>query len=86
MLIQRVPRIRSGRIGRAGKDIRMLADNDDIRSVTSSSSFRMIGVYRSAFEGGDGTLNETRFVEGICVDVDLHSTKGAARTHRQSRV
>ena len=45
MFIQCVVSIGSGRIGRTGQYIGMLADDDDVRSVTSSRSFCVITLH-----------------------------------------
>jgi hypothetical protein len=99
MLVQRILSIWSSRIRRAGQYIGVFANNDDIRSVAATGSFRMIpetrvSIIRSpdprpkkqdlrmnstALECCNGTLDEARFIQSICVNVDLPVRKGSDR-------
>ena len=73
MLIQGVHRKRSGGVGRAGQDILLLDNNNDVRCVTASGPFCMIRVDRPALDGRQGALDISALVQGICMDVDLVS-------------
>src|SRR5215472_11248231 len=50
----------------------MLNHGDDVRGVTTSCAFGVIRVNRAVLEGFDRLLNESRFVQRICVDKTLY--------------
>ncbi len=72
MLVHRIDRVGSGGIGGGGQHVRRAAGADDIGSMAAARAFGVIGVNRPAFEGGQGILDETGFVERVGMNRHLH--------------
>ena len=72
MLVYRVDRVGSGRIGGGRQHVRFAAGADDVRCVAAAGTFGVIGVDGAAFERRQSVLDETGFVQGIGVDCHLH--------------
>lgn len=58
-------------VGRAREDVGMLDKGDHIRGVAATSAFDVIGVDGAALESCCGAFDETRFVQGVGVDLAL---------------
>ena len=67
----RVDAVRQRRVGRAGQDVVLADDLEDVRGVTAAGAFGVVGVDRPAFEGGDRVLDVAGLVERVGVDGDL---------------
>ena len=72
MLGDRVDRIGPRRIGGRRQHVRFAADFDDVRRMAAAGAFGVEGVDGAAFESLDRVLDETRFVQRVGVDGDLH--------------
>lgn len=51
----------------------MFDDNDNVRSMTTSSTFRMVRMDSPAVDGSQGTFDVSAFVESIGMYVQLES-------------
>lgn len=71
MLIKSVNSIGPSWVGGARQDVLMFTDNDDVWGMSATSSFSVVTVNSPAFNGGQGTLDVSTFIEGIAVEVDL---------------
>ncbi len=63
----------SGRVGLV-EDGRMFGKSgnlDDVRRMAAASAFGVIGVNGSASDGGDGVVDESRFIQRVGVNRDL---------------
>lgn len=72
MLGNRVDRKRASRIGRGGQNVQFAADFDNVRRMTATRAFGMEGVDSAAFKRGNRIVHETRFIDGVGVNGDLH--------------
>ena len=72
MLVDRVDRVGSGRVGRGGDDVRETADLDDVGGMAAAGPFGVERVDGAALEGPDRVLDEARLVERVGVDHHLH--------------
>ena len=72
MLIQRIDGERTCWISRAGKNIGLSTDSDDIRSMSSTRPFRVISMDGSALERSHRIGQISRFIQSIGVNSDLN--------------
>ncbi|MNS54294.1 hypothetical protein D3C72_870780 [compost metagenome] len=63
---------RPGRVGRTRQHVGKAAGLDDVRRVTATGTFGVIGVNGAALERAEGGFDETGLVEGVGVDRHLH--------------
>lgn len=71
MFIESVARKRSRGVGGRREHILMLYNRDDIGSMTTSCTFCMIGMNRSALKRSDRRFDKTRLVECVSMDETL---------------
>lgn len=71
VLVEGVARVGPRGVGRAGQDVGLLHDADDVGGVAATGTFSVISVDRSVLEGGDGGLDEPGFVERVRVNETL---------------
>lgn len=71
MLIKSVNSIRPSWVGGTRQDVFIFTDNDDVWSMSATSSFSVVTVNSPPFDGGQGTLDVSTFIESITVKVDL---------------
>ena len=72
VLVHGVARERHGRIRGRRQHVRQSADLDDVRSMTAAGAFGVIRVDRPTLECRDGIFDESRFVQSIGVNRNLH--------------
>jgi hypothetical protein len=65
VLLDRVHGVGASRICRGRNHVWLRADHDDVRAMSTSGPFGVIGVNCSPFERTNGGLDKTRLVEGI---------------------
>ena len=86
MLVDRVDRVGPGRVGRgrAGR-WRRPHDLDDVGRMAAAGALGVEGVDRAALEGGDGVLDEARFVRA-CRCGSATCTSISSATDRQQSI
>ena len=57
-------------VGAGRKHVGLAGDFDDVRRVAAAGAFGVVGMNGAAGNGGDGVLDEARFVERVGVDGD----------------
>ncbi len=72
MLVNRIDRKRTGRIGRAWQYVGFAAQLDDVWRMATTGTFGMEGVNGSALERCTGMLDKAAFIQCIGMDHDLH--------------
>src|SRR4026208_1629636 len=71
VLIDRVHREGSRRVGARRKHVRLPANANDIRCVSASGAFTVERMNRPSFECADRILDESGLVQSVCVYSDL---------------
>eukprot|EP00968_Pinguiococcus_pyrenoidosus_P018363 scaffold1896_cov262-Pinguiococcus_pyrenoidosus.AAC.3 len=72
VLINRIGRVRPGRVRAARNHIRLAAHRDDVWGMAAPGPFAVVGVQRAPFEGCDRVLDVSALVQGVCVNGHLH--------------
>lgn len=73
VLVEGVDRVRAGRVGRRGQEVRQPGDLDDVRRVPAAGALGVVGVDRPAGHCVHSGLQEPGLVEGVGVDRHLHA-------------
>ncbi len=68
VLIKGIEGVGAGWVRRRGQHRGIAADPQNIRCMTTARPFGVVGVNGAVFEGGNGSFDKARFVEGIGVD------------------
>ena len=71
MLVYRVDRVRSGRVGRGRQDVGLTGHLDDVGGMSTTGALGVIGVDGALGHRGQRVLDEAGLVQGIGVDCDL---------------
>lgn len=71
MFIKRVPGVRPGRVCGGRQHVIELTDDNDVRRVTTTRTFRVVRVDSPTTESGNCALDEATLIEGISMDIDL---------------
>ena len=71
VLVDRVAGVWLCWVGAAGEDVDVFDEGDHIGGVATTGAFDVVCVDGAALEGCCGALDETRFVQGVTVDLAL---------------
>ena len=71
MLVERVHRVRPRGVGRAGQNVRLAADPDDVGRVAAARTLGVIRVDRPSLERGDRIVDVARLVQRVGVNRHL---------------
>lgn len=74
MFIKSINSIRPSWVSGTRQDVFIFTDNDDVWSMSATSSFSVVTVNGPTFDGGQGTLDVSTFVKSIAMEVDLQSS------------
>ena len=72
VFVERVVRVRHGRVGGAGQKIRLPHHLQNVGCVPAAGPFGVEGAQRATFGGCDGVFYKAAFVQGVGVDGDLN--------------
>ena len=86
MLVEGVDGMRPRRVGGTRQHVRVRDHGDDVGRVPASRTLGVIRVDRAALDRGEGVLDEAGLVEGVRVQIHLHTRRvrdGQARVDRR---
>src|SRR4051812_9335498 len=72
MLIDGVYREWACWVGRGGEHVRFSRNSDNVRCMSSAGTFGMEGMNGAAFEGSNGILDKSGFVQGVGMNSNLN--------------